>query len=55
MLVTEKELCEILRVDRSFLWSWRQKGMPFVRLGKKIIRYDPEAVFSWFKNFNEVK
>ena len=48
MYYTEKQLCEVLDVDRSFLWSCRQKGMPFVRLGRKIIRYDLNAVLDWF-------
>lgn len=48
MLVTEKELCEILKVDRMFLWSCRQKGLPFIRLGTKIIRYRLADVFAWF-------
>lgn len=53
MLYTEKQLCELLDVDRSFLWSCRQKGLPFVRLGRKIIRYDFDEVIEWFsKNSN---
>lgn len=53
MFYTEKQLCELLDVDRSFLWSCRQKGLPFVRLGRKIIRYDFDEVIEWFsKNSN---
>lgn len=48
MLITEKELCKTLKVDRCFLWSCRQKGMPFVRLGSKIIRYNLDDVLQWF-------
>lgn len=56
MYYTEKQLCEILDVDRSFLWSCRQKGMPFVRLGRKIIRYDLDNVITWFsKNSDEAE
>lgn len=48
MLITEKELCEILKVDRSFLYACRLSGLPFKRLGKKIIRYDLSSVLVWF-------
>ncbi len=48
MLITEKELCERLKVDRVFLWSCRQKGLPYVRLGSKIIRYNFDDVLQWF-------
>ena len=48
MLLTEKELCEILKVDRVFLYNCRQSGMPFVRLGTKLIRYDYDSVLKWF-------
>lgn len=48
MLITEKELCEILKVDRSFLYSCRLSGLPFKRLGKKIVRYELSSVLAWF-------
>lgn len=55
MLITELELCERLKVDRGFLWSCRKKGMPFVRLGSKIIRYNYDDVLRWFnENFKLV-
>lgn len=52
MLLTEKELCERLKVERPFLFKYRQCGMPFIRLGPKIIRYDYDTVLKWFnKNY----
>lgn len=48
MLLTEQELCERLKVERVFLFKCRQNGMPFIRLGSKIIRYDYDAVIAWF-------
>lgn len=53
MLITEKELCEKLKVDRVFLWTCRQKGLPFVRLGSKIIRYNYDDVLQWFNENSE--
>lgn len=49
MLLTEQQLCERLQVDRVFLWRCRTAGMPFLRIGTKIIRYDYEEVLNWFK------
>lgn len=51
MLITEKELCKILKVDRSFLYSCRSQGLPFKRLGTKIIRYDLSKVLEWFDKY----
>lgn len=48
MFITEAELCKRLKVDRVFLWNCRAKGMPFVRLGTKIIRYNFDDVMHWF-------
>lgn len=48
--ITEKELCSILHVKRLFLYRCRQRGMPFVYLGSKIIRYNLEDVLLWFEN-----
>lgn len=53
MLITENELCKKLNVRRVFLWNCRQNGMPFVRLGKKVIRYDYEKVLQWFEENTE--
>lgn len=53
MLITEKELCKKLKVDRVFLWTCRQKGLPFVRLGSKIIRYNYDDVLQWFNENSE--
>lgn len=52
-LLTENELCKFLKVDRVFLWRNRKLGLPFKRLGTKIIRYDLEEVLKWI-NSNSV-
>jgi phage terminase Nu1 subunit (DNA packaging protein) len=47
--ITEKELCDIFKVDRSTAWRWRKEGMPY--LGKKgSIRYDKNKVIEWLEN-----
>lgn len=48
-LLTEQELCSALKVERVFLWKCRQVGMPFIRLGAKIVRYDLDEVLNWFR------
>ena len=39
-LLTEKQLCDVLHVGRVFLYMCRDRGMPYVRLGAKLVRYD---------------
>jgi excisionase family DNA binding protein len=46
-LITTSELCELLKVDRMMLYRLRNRGMPFIRLGTKIVRYDLEVVLQW--------
>ncbi len=53
VLITEKELCEILKVDRSFLYLCRLNGLPFIRLGKKLIRYELNSVLNWYERNSE--
>lgn len=48
-LLTEQELCSALKVERVFLWKCRHDGMPFIRLGAKIVRYDLDEVLNWFR------
>lgn len=48
-VMTEKELCEFLKVDSVFLWRCRKRGLPHIKLGSKMIRYDLDAVLLWFE------
>lgn len=54
-LLSEKELCDVLNVSRLFLMRCRENGMPFIRLGSKLIRYDLNAVITWFEKDNDLK
>ena len=47
--LTEKELCEVIKVDKVFLWKCRKNGMPFIRLGTKLVRYDLSEVLLWLR------
>jgi hypothetical protein len=48
-LVDEKEAAAILRVSARWLQERRLcgTGPPYVRLSKKLIRYDPRALLRW--------
>lgn len=54
MFLTQDELCEILKVDRVFLWKCRKNGMPYYQFGPKIIRYTLDDVLNWFNENQEV-
>ncbi len=49
-LLTEQDLCSVLKVERVFLWKCRKNGMPFIRLGTKLVRYDLQEVLDWLKD-----
>ena len=49
-IMTEKELCEFLKVDSVFLWKCRKQGLPHLKLGTKIIRYNLDDVLVWFSS-----
>jgi predicted DNA-binding transcriptional regulator AlpA len=49
-LMTEDELAKELKVSRSFLWALRKRGLPVLRLGKKSVRYEFQAVLDWIAN-----
>lgn len=48
-ILTEEELCSILKVNRMFLWKCRSKGMPYIPLGSRLIRYYFPEVLIWLK------
>lgn len=46
--ITEKDLCEWLKIKRLTAYRWRKAGMPYI--GKtKSIRYNKEEVEKWLK------
>ena len=48
-LLTEKELSEVLGICRVTLFRFRREGMPYIRLGARLVRYDFKQVQEWFR------
>lgn len=48
MLLTEKELASYLKVSTVYLYQCRKKGMPYIQLGSKCVRYSLDDVLLWF-------
>jgi len=54
-LITEKQLCEMLKITPVTCWQWRKdKKLPFLKMGK-VIRYDKVAVLKWLQEQQEPK
>ena len=49
VILTENELCDYLKVGRVFVYRCRQIGMPYLKLGTRLIRYDLDMVMEWLK------
>lgn len=50
-LLTTKQLAEKLQVAEITLHKWREKGLPFIRIGRAV-RFEIEAVNEWIKEQN---
>ncbi len=46
--ITESELCDWLKINRTTAWRWRKEGMPYIG-SKGSIRYNKEEVEKWLK------
>ena len=54
VFLTEKQLCECLSLTRPFLYNCRRLGMPYVRLGSRLVRYNFDEVIDRYDT-NSVK
>jgi excisionase family DNA binding protein len=54
-LITKQEVCDWLKVSRATVDRWRAKGMPSVKVGRKV-RFESQKVKKWisenFKQYN---
>ena len=50
MLITFKQACEELKIQPSTLYQWSATGLvPVIHVGR-VLRYDREALLTWFKD-----
>lgn len=49
VLVTEKELIDLIKVSRMSIYSWRKKGLPYLKIGNTL-RYESDEVIKWMKD-----
>ncbi len=55
-LMTKKEIAEYLGISTITVDFYRKKkGMPFIKVGHKLIRFDVNEVKDWLKNHNQKK
>lgn len=52
-LVTREELAEIMHVGVSTIDDFRRAGMPEIRWGRRLIRFEPSACLAWWKRESE--
>ena len=43
-ILTPKDLAEYLRVSKTTVNGWRDRGLPYIKLGSKIYFYGPDFV-----------
>lgn len=48
-LLTSKEVQNMLQVDRQTLLSWRKKGLPYIQVTQRSIRYDRAELEKWLE------
>lgn len=54
-LLTTEQLMELLQLkDRTTVWKWRKKGLPFLKVGGSV-RFDWDAVKAWIESRGEGK
>ena len=44
---TRREICEYFKVTRQTIYDWQKQGMPFERIGRKMLRYNIQEVRQW--------
>jgi excisionase family DNA binding protein len=52
-MLTTKELCEKYKISDSTVTRWRREGLPFERLGPRLVRFDEDKVIGWLKQHDK--
>ena len=51
--LTIEDLAEMLQVTRTTIYNLKNKGLPFLKIGKNI-RFDQNEVIDWIKKRQDV-
>ena len=49
MYLNKKEIAEKFGISVSSVNNYMRHGMPYYRIGSKLVRFDPEEVEKWLK------
>ena len=49
MFLKKKEVAERYGISVSSVNNYMRQGMPYYRIGSKLVRFDPEEVEKWLK------
>ena len=49
MFLKKKEVAERFGISFSSVNNYMRQGMPYYRIGSKLVRFDPEEVEKWLK------
>jgi len=52
-LITSKQLIKALGIGRSTLYRWLDIGMPHIKLGPKMFRFNLAEVIAWREGLNK--
>lgn len=52
-LLRTRDLEKAFGVTKTTLYFWRKRGLPYIRLTQRSIRYDPKAVADWIERTNK--
>ena len=44
------DLCEIYGVSSRTIANWRKEGLPYEKIGKRLVRYNIKEVDQWLKS-----
>lgn len=52
-LVTRETMAEIMGVGVTTLDEFRKAGMPEIRWGRRIVRFQPSRCLAWLRDYSE--
>ena len=48
MHLTAKEFAHLYKVSVASVRKWTRQGLPHETIGKRLVRFDPDAARAWF-------